>query len=61
MKTGLLDRLLKMFCQHEFSWPRIGSDGQDYQVCLHCGRAFLYDWELMQRTGPLVPYTKSEK
>jgi hypothetical protein len=28
--------------------------GQHYQVCLQCGMAFAYDWELMRRTGPLT-------
>jgi hypothetical protein len=42
-------------CSHpRFSWPRVGVHGQHYQVCLQCGKAFAYDWELMRRTGPLT-------
>lgn len=45
-----LSRLFNL-CSHRFSWPRTGANGQDYQVCLLCGRVFDYDWGEMKRTG----------
>ncbi len=37
-------------CSHEFSWPRRGSDGDYYQVCLLCAAEYKYDWTTMRRT-----------
>ena len=37
-------------CSHEFSWPRRGSDGRYYQVCLLCAAEYNYDWKTMRRT-----------
>ncbi len=37
-------------CSHEFSWPRRGSDGDYYQVCLLCAAEYKYDWSTMRRT-----------
>jgi hypothetical protein len=37
-------------CSHEFSWPRRGSDGDFYQVCLVCAAEYKYDWKTMRRT-----------
>ena len=34
----------------EFSWPRRGSDGDYYQVCLLCAAEYKYDWSTMRRT-----------
>ena len=54
-------------CSHEFSWPRRGTDGDYYQVCLLCAAEYKYDWTTMRRTqrvehakpdnrGPAQPY-----
>ncbi len=53
MAAQLLARLLEMCCSHQFSWPHTGARGQDYQVCVVCGAAYLYDWTTMRRTGRL--------
>ncbi len=37
-------------CSHEFSWPRRGTDGDYYQVCLLCAAEYKYDWTTMRRT-----------
>ena len=37
-------------CSHEFSWPRRGTDGDYYQVCLLCAVEYKYDWTTMRRT-----------
>lgn len=51
----LLKLLLRQGCTHRFSWPRIDANGRHYQVCLACGQAYEYDWEMMRRTKrPLV-------
>ena len=34
-------------CQHQFTWPRIGSNGDHYQICLLCGTSYQYDWRMM--------------
>jgi hypothetical protein len=39
---------------HRFSWPRVGDDGCDYQICLTCGAAYEYDWRMMRQTGRLL-------
>jgi PilZ domain len=48
MPGKLLDRIL-FTCNHEFSWPRRTEDGSYYQVCLHCGVQYRYDWARMRR------------
>lgn len=48
-----LQSLLRQACTHRFSWPRIGENGRHYQVCLACGTAYEYDWEIMRRTNRL--------
>jgi len=40
-------------CSHEFSWPRRGSDGEYYQVCMLCAAEYKYDWATMRRTQRL--------
>lgn len=50
MPQKLLDVLLLGRCSHEFSWPRRGSDGEYYQVCLLCAAEYKYDWSSMRRT-----------
>jgi hypothetical protein len=49
----LLKRLLNI-CSHRFSWPRAGTNGQHYQICLRCGLAFVYDWRAMRRTARVL-------
>jgi len=53
-KTIMPQKLLDVFmlgrCSHEFSWPRLGADGQFYQVCLLCAVEYNYDWTTMRRT-----------
>jgi len=50
----LLERLLGEFCSHRFAWPRLGSNGQHYQICLTCGTSYEYDWKKMRRTDRLL-------
>lgn len=50
----LLQLLLRQSCPHRFSWPRIDDNGRHYQVCLACGSAYEYDWEIMRRTNRLI-------
>ncbi len=52
--VNLLKLLLRQGCTHRFSWPRIDDNGRHYQVCLACGTAYEYDWEMMRRTGRLL-------
>ena len=47
-------RLFGDFCSHRFTWPRLGGDGQHYQICLTCGTAYEYDWKRMRRTDRLL-------
>ena len=49
-----LQRLLSDLCSHEFSWPRLGGNGQHYQICLICGTAYEYDWKRMRRIDRLL-------
>ena len=37
-------------CSHEFAWPRRGTDGDYYQVCMLCAAEYNYDWTTMRRT-----------
>jgi hypothetical protein len=41
-------------CPHRFAWPRLGGNGQHYQICLICGTAYEYDWKKMRRTDRLL-------
>jgi hypothetical protein len=50
----LLELLLRQGCTHRFSWPRIDNCGRHYQVCLACGAAYEYDWQVMRRTNRLL-------
>jgi hypothetical protein len=50
----LLQLLLRQGCTHRFSWPRIDDNGCHYQVCLACGTAYEYDWDVMRRTNRLL-------
>jgi hypothetical protein len=50
----LWSRVMEMFCSHNFSWPHVGSHGQDYQVCVSCGATYAYDWATMRRTGRIA-------
>jgi hypothetical protein len=51
MPQKLMDVLMLGRCSHEFSWPRRGSDGDYYQVCLLCAAEYTYDWTTMRRTS----------
>jgi hypothetical protein len=50
MPQKIMDVLMLGRCSHEFSWPRRGSDGNYYQVCLLCAAEYKYDWATMRRT-----------
>jgi hypothetical protein len=52
---SFLKRVLGRGCSHRFTWPRLGSNGQHYQICLNCGSAYEYDWMGMRLTGRLLP------
>jgi hypothetical protein len=47
--AGLLAKLFSRLCPHEFTWPRLASDGTHYQVCGLCGDRYRYNWETMSR------------
>ncbi len=49
MPQKIMDVLMLGRCSHEFSWPRRGSDGNYYQVCLLCAAEYKYDWATMRR------------
>jgi hypothetical protein len=53
MPQKIMDVLMLGRCSHEFSWPRRGSDGDYYQVCLLCAAEYQYDWATMRRTQRL--------
>ena len=48
---NFLKRLLGKHCAHQFSWPRLYTDGHHYQTCSRCGISYEYDWNTMQLTG----------
>lgn len=50
MPQKFMDVLMLGRCSHEFSWPRRGTDGDYYQVCLLCAAEYKYDWATMRRT-----------
>jgi len=52
MAGTLLERMW-FTCKHQFSWPRRADDGGYYQVCLHCGVQYGYDWSAMRRIARL--------
>jgi hypothetical protein len=49
-----LQRFVGGLCSHRFAWPRLGGNGQHYQICLVCGTAYEYDWKSMHRTDRLL-------
>jgi hypothetical protein len=51
---SFLKRVFGRGCSHRLTWPRLGNNGQHYQVCLNCGAAFEYDWQGMRLTGRLL-------
>jgi len=53
MPAGLIHGLL-FSCRHQFSWPRTDESGTNYQVCVHCGAKYSYDWATMRRVAPLA-------
>lgn len=48
MSGDFISRLL-FSCNHQFSWPRRSESGEYYQVCVHCGTEYRYDWSKMRR------------
>ena len=48
MSGDFISRLF-FSCRHQFSWPRRADDGDYYQVCVHCGTEYRYDWSKMRR------------
>jgi hypothetical protein len=52
MPANLIHGLLSA-CRHQFSWPRRDDTGANYQVCVHCGVKYSYDWAKMRRVAPL--------
>jgi len=52
MRSDLISGLLSA-CHHQFSWPRRDDSGGTYQVCVHCGAKYSYDWTRMRRIAPL--------
>ena len=50
-----LQQLLAKSCSHRFTWPRADVYGCHYQICLDCGAAYEYDWQVMRQTGRLKP------
>jgi hypothetical protein len=64
MAQKIMDVLMLGRCSHEFSWPRRGTDGNYYQVCLVCAAEYKYDWATMRRTERVEhtnPETPSKK
>jgi len=51
---NFLNRLFGRGCAHQFTWPRIYTNGCHYQICLLCGTAYEYDWRMMRRTDRLL-------
>jgi hypothetical protein len=51
MSGDFLSRLFS--CNHQFSWPRRTDNGDYYQVCVHCGSEYRYDWTKMRRVAPV--------
>jgi hypothetical protein len=52
MRADLIHGLLSA-CRHQFSWPRRDETGENYQVCVHCGAKYSYDWAKMRRVALL--------
>ena len=52
MRAELIDEFFSA-CRHQFSWPRRADNGDYYQMCVHCGSKYLYDWNKMRRTARL--------
>jgi len=59
MPQKIMDVLMLGRCSHEFSWPRRGTDGDYYQVCMLCAAEYKYDWTTMRRTQR-VEHTKPD-
>lgn len=57
--SGELLRRLLFRCNHQFSWPRQAEDGQHYQICVHCGSTYRYDWSRMRRIARVEPSSDS--
>lgn len=48
MSGDFLSRIM-FTCRHQFSWPRRDDNGEYYQLCVHCGAKYMYDWARMRR------------
>lgn len=48
-------------CRHQFSWPRRAEDGDYYQLCVHCGVKYRYDWGKMRRVARLAEDEPAEQ
>jgi len=54
----MLPALLRLFfgCKHEFGFPVTDPEShRTYQVCVHCGLEYEYDWEHMTRLRRVPP------
>jgi hypothetical protein len=51
---SLLKRIFGRGCTHRLTWPRLGENGQHYQICSICGTTYEYDWKGMRLTGRLL-------
>jgi len=54
----MLPALLRLFfgCNHEFGFPVTDTENhRTYQVCVHCGVEYEYDWEHMTRLRRVPP------
>jgi hypothetical protein len=58
---NFLKRLLGKSCSHQFSWPRLYTDGHHYQTCSRCGISYEYDWNTMQLTGRVLVASISDR
>ncbi len=52
MSGDFLSRIM-FTCRHQFSWPRRDDNGEYYQLCVHCGVKYMYDWARMRRLSPV--------
>jgi hypothetical protein len=55
--NGMPTKLIRGFlfrCRHQFTWPRSDDMGKNYQVCVHCGAMYSYDWSTMRRVARLT-------
>jgi hypothetical protein len=58
---SLLSSIFNQPCSHQFSWPERRSEGGHYQVCIHCGDQYVFDWETMARAEKITASVPSRK